>query len=696
MKFKKTKITALALASVLALGGLSGCALTTTDSTRDLAQVVAEVDISKSDAFASGGQYAAYTGSIDKAEVLKRELVANYANYGQTYVSYYGYTAEQTYELIKNSLVNRQIYLQYARVYFFESGEYNLAGYNSAISSASEKDKSIAGLRYFLDEDEIAMAEYNTKQVFNSTLDSQEHQVIESNHSHSHDDSTSSTSRTTPTGADTKNSDFYDPTYDIYTGSNAAADCGTYETQDDSTPATRKQAYKNFLANLSTYGLINKGEDTSDITSLSYYQLERKSQYESRLISKLGERFEKEAEEGISEEWIREKFDKTLASQKAQFDTPNSSALESALDGVSDSSYVFYAPSTSEGYGYGFVINILLPFSTSQTQELGDSPADMGDAKGNKFVKRASLLEKLTATDQRSAWLSDYGYLAETEDGAFGGTGRDYLFFENNMKKSEPKDGASEAEYEKIKNYLGKYTYNGSVYMEEDEDGDKEYSYRPNKITIDGFLDEMESYLEFAGLHLTDKKPASEYFTKKTADYYNEDGTVDYSQFVYYSAKISELASFDANKIFLADSNENKAMSVINELSFAYNTDTAGLNSYLGYAVTPNNTNFVKEFEYAAQLAVKNGAGSITVAPSDYGWHIMYCTLSYAGNAEPYTFNYDEIEVEGTFSNLYYEALKADNFSAYSTDRQTYIINSFNTDDCVKVFTERYKDRYEV
>ena len=99
----------------------------------------------------------------------------------------------------------------------------------------------------------------------------------------------------------------------------------------------------------------------------------------------------------------------------------------------------------------------------------------------------------------------------------------------------------------------------------------------------------------------------------------------------------------------------------------------------------------MKEFEYAAQEAVRGGAGTIVVVPTDYGWHIIYCTFTFSGNT-PYTFDWNEIEEEGTFSNLYYEALKASNLTTYSSSRQTEIINSFDNDTCVTVHEDRYQD----
>ncbi|MGN0822879.1 MAG: hypothetical protein ACI4NG_03805, partial [Candidatus Gallimonas sp.] len=122
---------------------------------------------------------------------------------------------------------------------------------------------------------------------------------------------------------------------------------------------------------------------------------------------------------------------------------------------------------------------------------------------------------------------------------------------------------------------------------------------------------------------------------------------------------------------------------------FAYNTDTAGLNKYLGYSVSAYNTSFVKEFEYAAKKAVEGGVGTVTVAPSEYGWHIMYCTFSYA-NQTPYAFAFADVVREGSFSNLYYEALKSATVDGYSNAMQTQVVNAYSA--CVTVYESRYAD----
>ena len=679
MAFNKKKTAAVGIAAVMALGTLAGCDLVSTDLQKDYEQVVADVDITNSADFQR--DYAAYTDVIQPSTVLKRDLVASFMNVGYLYIESYGYTYADTYELIMSSLVNRAIYLQYAQVYFFETGDYTVEGYNAAVAAAAEGEEELAGLAYFLDEDEIAMAEYEVKVSLNTAIDSLETEIIAFEDEHDHDEA-----RTTPTGVDTVNEDYVDPAYKIYTGSNSASDCGSYETVDESTPSTRTRAYKRFLSNINSYGLIGKDENTSDITSLNYYLMQRKSAYEDAVIDKLAEAFEDEAAAGITEEWVTAKYSETLSSQQELFSSDTAS-FETALDGVSDTSFVLYAPDEN----YGFVLNILLPFSSTQSAALDAAPADRGDVNGNKFQARASLLKNVRATDQRKTWFTghdDYSFVAEESDNAYtgGNSERQYLFFENNLKNS----GEGE-QYEPIANYYGKYTYNGIVVKTEDDHG-TEYTITPERITIDGFLSEMTGYLGANGYTLTESVSASDrYYSKAVSDYYSEDGKVDYSSFVYYEAKVDELSDFNANEVFVAGSDENNVMSMMNELSFAYNTDTAGLNTYLGYAVSPNSTDYMKEFEYAAQEAVRGGAGTIVVVPTDYGWHIIYCTFTFSGNT-PYTFDWSQIEEEGTFSYLYYEALKASNLTTYATNCQTEIINSYDNDECVTIHENRYSD----
>ena len=109
MAMKKKNLLALTMAACLGLSCLTGCELVTTDNQRDMAQVVADIDITKSTEFAEGGAYAKYASAVGTETVAKRELITYFVNVGYMYVQSYGYTYSQAFDLIVTSLVNQKI-----------------------------------------------------------------------------------------------------------------------------------------------------------------------------------------------------------------------------------------------------------------------------------------------------------------------------------------------------------------------------------------------------------------------------------------------------------------------------------------------------------------------------------------------------------------------------------------------------------
>lgn len=683
---KSKKIIALSLTSVLACGLFAGCDSFSTDTLKNMEQIVAEVNIGEGESFQEGGEYAAYAGSIQTSYVYKRDLISQYLSNGSQMSNY---SAKDLFTMIRESLVNRKTIAQYAMAYFLKNGateesedgtsvnrSYSVQEYNDYL--AASKDKELASYEYFLSQTERDRAKYSVRKMVNNTLDSQEKNLVEEEEEKSN---SSVSVRTLPTGVDGENSDYYDKDYKIYTGKNPELNYGSYEKIEGGKPMTRKRAYSSLLSNLLSNGLIEKGENVTDFESLDYFTMELTTAYENALINKLSEAFEREEEERLSREGeIEARFDQLFETQSSTF--VDGSTFETTFGEMSASKFVLSAPNA----GYGYVINILLPFDSSASEQLNN----YSGLEGDKFVYRAQLLKRLTAIDQRETWFTgetDYSY--DADENAFGGIDRNKLFFEDNMTAV---DGGK---YELLENYYGKYTYNGKAEYNEEKDT---YKFTPNKIDIDDFIDEMESYLQFAGLNVSDNKVdnRSGYYDKAKTDYYdkNNPDTVDYSSFLYYKGKV-EIANFDNNMIYCAGSDENKAMSVINELSFAYNTDTAGLNKYLGYAVSPYKTDFVKEFEFAAQEAVRGGAGTYTIAPSQYGWHIMYCTFAVTEAKTPlFTYHAEDKDKEGTFSNQYYESLKASAIQNRSKDIQTQIVNNYAA--CVTVYDDRCEDLFNL
>jgi hypothetical protein len=373
------------------------------------------------------------------------------------------------------------------------------------------------------------------------------------------------------------------------------------------------------------------------------------------------------------------RYAETYAAQKNAYDK-DQAAFETAINALADDSFVLYSPKAD----YGFVYNILLPFSAEQNQLYAAAESRLKD-EGELYKYRAQLLKDVKGKDLRDSWFNEHedeNHAFEAEENSYYGSASNYLFFQDNFENND--------KYEKLGQYYGKYAYNGTVTKSEDG----KYTLKANKLGIDQFIDEMEAYIGYA---IGDAGKVSGNLYAKYVDEANESYTMennkfaDYGEFMYYTGKV-ELGTVAAKDYFVSDTTANKALSAFNELMFAYSTDTGCLNTYMGYMVSPYTTNFVPEFEYAAQYVIRQGAGSYAVCPSTYGWHIIYCTYAYDEGDVYGGFNIADMEKEGTFSYLYAEAMKEQYSAQYANSKQTDIINAYNNDECVTLYTKAYKD----
>lgn len=715
MKNRNTikKITVSALCVAFALSAAScGEGLLTTNSQKDMEQVIGNVSIANHEEFKEGGQYADYASAIQSmnTKILKRDLVAYFLNSGYTYVNSYGYSYKETFELLMQNLVSRKIMVQYAMAYYFDSAaeegeyQYTVEAYNAYLKSESEKlsedvkphyeaHPEILTMQYFLTEGgtnttDYDRAMYTLKSMFNNTLDSAEENFIDKD---DEDSDSSSDSRTTPTGVGNETDDYYDVNYEIYTGFNTPDSCGSYERKDGSTQTTRKRAYNTFLSNLSANNLLIKGEDTTDFTKIDYYYVEMASQLEQALITKYSDDLNDEANKELTQSYVEGKYKALFDAQKNSY-SEDQSAFETAIGSVSDTSFVLYSPKA----GFGFVYNILLPFSTTQTQILSTYTNDTGLTKSEFYHKRSELLNNVRGKDLRAPWFStdeekNYAFEATSEDKYYinddtGNNEKNYLFFEDNLKNSE----GDNARYESLGQYYGQYPYNGTVTKDEDE----KYVCTPNEVSITDFLKELEAYLNYANPSFDAKGETKKGYVTDGTYTLSKNGKFDYSEFLYYEGKVT-LQDTAHKDYFVKGTDSYTAVSVINELMFAYSSDTGNLNEYMGYTVSPYKTSYVSEFEYAAQYAIRKGAGTYVVCPSDYGWHVIYVSFVYdEGEVYEEGFKWDEREKEGTFSYLFYESLKSDSSSSssYASMTQNQILGKYNTDTCVTLYENRYKD----
>ena len=751
MKKKLTKIIGVALAAVLSLGMFAGCDLISTNNQADMAQVVAEVNISNDgealdSVFTSLG--SELQGDVESSmgdilstdEIYKRDLVAYFLSYGYSYLQQNGNDYAAAFESIMDLLVERKVLVQFATLYYLSEGEIlvdrdfidftngyeevadsdamrmtngniSVSDYLDALNAAKEEDGTadqiaLAGLELFLTDDEKTYAEYQVKQAINSSIDSYEQEIIAAE-----DSTTSSDSdRTIPTGAN--ETDTYYPmnddgslNYDVYTGLfNTVSECGEYEKVDGSTVVTRKRAYIRFLNSLNQNYLLTDGDISSaldDVTKLSYYSIELRSQYETLLINKFTASVALEMSDKFIEQDLTGKYNSMMASQQAAA----ASGFVSTMDSVSDSSFVLYSP---ENRTYGFVYNILLPFDENQNLEITNLQNVLGSETREYYAARQALFAGIRATDQRSSWFNgseDYSFNAaeNAPDGGYYQTDKnsDYLFFKDNFVAQ----GARKADG--IDRYAGKYPYNGTVVPRDDGT----YLLTPEKLSIDQFIDEMESYINYvadndassgrasgnlvSGFYQAEDMSDEEFIAK----FGSSDNDINYEQMIYYKGKV-DLTNADADKTaysvdnyMVKDAASYKVLSAVNELMFAYSTDTGCLNKYLGYSIASKEeaTDYVAEFEYAAQDAVTNGgAGTYYVVATDFGWHILYVSFVLDGGETYQGFDYDARNDEGTFSYYFYQAMKSSVAQNYSQQMVDVVFSRL--EQVVTKYEDRYSD----
>ena len=683
--FKKTAALVLGAAVVV---GTTGCNFILTDSEKDLDQVISRVNISESLKSETGYEtVATELNSVIEdynlsSEIYKRDLIASFLSTGYMYVQNYGYTYEDTFTMLLDGLIDRTIITQYAVAYYLKTDN-NLSvvglndyyqkavgaeGLDAKTKALYEAYPEVLAYEYFLgkDTEEYGRAIYSLKKSFNSSLDSLEAQYIsEKEEEHNHEEA-----RTLPTNAGTEVSDYYTDNYDIYTGRNTKTADNEYETLDGSTKTTRQKAYNSFLASLQSYSLIKmKGaaaEDTSDFTKLEYYYMELASVLSQSLINKYYKDLQEDATEALTKEYVERKYAEMFEQQKLSYQS-DVEAFETAMDGVSKDSFLLYGLKD-----YGYVYNILLPFSASQEIAYKEAQ-NRGLTQDQIYAARRDILWNVKGKDLRGSWISNddhVNYSTKGEDGK-------YYFFQDNLTNND--------KYEKLSQYAGKYAFNGTV------SEDKE-TITANPVDINEFIEIFEGHINsVSGLDVKNNSKNPNYST--VTNFKGADGEIEYSNFAYYAGQVDFTETPSAKDFFNRDSESYKALSAVNELMFAYSTDPGCLNTYMGYAVSPISDKYVKEFAYAAQYAVGQKEGAYAVCSSQYGWHILYVTEAYdVDDVYENGFVWADKDKEGTFSHLWFEALKASTSDLRMEKVQSDALATYNNDTVVTKYQSRYQN----
>lgn len=735
MKKKFSKIIAAVLSVSFLFTLFAGCELISVDNKRDMQQVVAEVNVAEDksalgDAFALLGAKELSLSESDLSQIAstdnlyKRDLVAYFMSYGYNYLQNGQVSYAKAVDQMMNDLVENKIVKQFAVVYYLNEGRVcvdkdNVAiekgyvqgdkenelvmsgepltvdGYKAAVEKGSTPDKAaIEGLNYLLTDAEETFARYNVLSSINGAIDSYEKEVIKEETG----ESTETTERTLPTGANGK-SNYYYPVkdgklnYAVYTGTNSVSDCGEYEKVDGSSSFTRKRAYLRFVNALRANYLIGEGEDISDITALGYFDMELRNQLEQMLITKFSASVALYSTRRIDAEMTQGHYSELLVTQKDL----DSGSFTTTMDGMSDTSFVLYSPENSV---YGFVYNILLPFNANQSLTLKELQKKLnGATSAEYYAARQKSYKEVVGTDQRASWFNgaeDYSFEATEYYKKDDASRSNRLFFKDSFV-GEVDD------LEKMDRYAGKYSYNGKVEKDEDD----KYVLTPNKIGIDSFINEMEGYIDYvvgspvaSGKYYTNKSSWNSdngnAFYELKADAFKKANASDrsvYANTIYYKGNVAGVADVSKANNLVESEVSYKAMSAVNELMFAYSTDPGCLNKYYGYSLQADaKTSYVAEFEYAAQDAVKNGAGNYCVVATDFGWHIIYVTFTFEGNEVYNGFNAADMYKEGTFSYKFYQNYKNSTVQSFMKDSRKDILTKLNNDTVVAYHKDAYKD----
>ncbi len=732
-KRKRLLCAAVAVALTLGVSGAAFAGCIAVNNEEDVKQVIAEVDVSKDANFKA--EFGSYADAVSKEVILKRDLILSYINVGSNYS---GSSTGATFKTLVDSLVNNSIVTQYASAALLQDRvkEQDLDEFK-ALTDATARYEYILGGEA---SDGVKSSKMKLYTLLNGTLDS-----YEKNYLKDKDEYSGNGTRSTPAGVDEEKEDYVKQSYGVYTGYKGylLEDAGDYEPLDGTYRDTRRKAYSALVSYLKANYLVSSADkDTTDVLKLSYVKETYNNFLKSQIITEFGELFEEKQKLAVDSTdsqgvytYIKEQYDNVhdgeLAKQKELYS--DTTSFESAMGKLSDNSFILYTPDTSKDTQqveidgkvtsgtYGYVYNILLPFSATQEIKLKD--LDSRHEKNNLndldyYVARNELLKSIKTTDQRSLWFNGtekYAfdaskYVSDTTDPAFTNwfgknDGRNYLFFENNLTKTN--------RYETLDKYYGKYAYNGKV----TENKNGSFKLVPNSLDIDGMLKEFKAYINYAlneeggtsadYVSIYEGDGLTVPYANTNASYYDYTGRsiykagsekeIDYSNLVYATGKV-DFGAISSNDMFVKENNRYKAMSAVNELQYAYTTDTGVLSQFIGYTVSAYETSYIKEFEYAAQQAIRTGAGTFKVCAGSYGWHLIYVTEAYSFNGEVYSpvWTADRINAEGTFENMFYTWIKDADLANEISRKQSSILYSYNSSKTVTLHKDAYKDLTEL
>lgn len=401
------KLLTILLCGVLGLSILSGCSLFVLDEDKDMAEPVAVI-ASKTipiQVLQSDGSYKKDTFTSEEKVISKLELANIFNQYGATYIQNYGYTVKQTYDTLLEQLVNRELLLIEAEK-LIKSNEIRLKQseineiwqnvydtiddviYNYEKEIAKEYEEPI----YERGEGEDLKPDYPTLTYPYAPDEDKdvEYEVDENGILQDEE-------KWTPEGS---RGPIFD--YSIIEFGTDQAKQAYFQSSEYRAAALKTEALRRFFENIrenlkaNVLSKANQAKYKADLAVIDSYknakpykyaELYRKLQdfwfikyiyydnsYNSMLFTKLQEYVEDDV--SVTDEEVRDYYNKTLAQQKETF--KNISSYVSAMkDG---SSIILYHPNAR----WFYVKQILIPFSDEQKTHL-ESLKTQG--KSNDYIQ---------------------------------------------------------------------------------------------------------------------------------------------------------------------------------------------------------------------------------------------------------------------------------------------------------------------
>lgn len=491
-----------------------GCNITSINNKKDMEQVVAEVNV-------LGDDYKT-------AKITKQDMIIAYYSYGY-YYAYYGYSQADIFNMIIENLIGTEIMVQNI-----------MDEYEKDADFVKNTDKDAYTIERYLTADEVRDAEYDTLLNVNQLIDSYMNEEVKNQ------ETFSGTVRTVPTGA---TNEVEDEDKDAYLQK------GVYEI---AVGERRHEAYNKFIKFVKNAGFL--GDYVNDVKQTTYYQDTLSGNLENKLLVKYSEDFANDFRKDASFSSLEARYAEMYEAQVKN--NSNVTSFEEALSNATASSPVVYTPYG----GYGYVYNLLLGASASQTGDITAMKKEYTDTA--KFLDaRKTVLQATVVKDLRSSWIiSGYDFDGEKFTG-------DYTFTETNS-----------------------LAFQGKVTKVRDKTDDKSALYSVDSVKefgLDEFIDFMNDYLYGSTVGA------------KTAD-----------PSIYYKADVASGTATEYDE-------------KINELLFAFSTDDGSLNTYKGYVINPvkdlgSTDQWVKEFANAGRELLSMGGNSYIIVASDYGYHVMF------------------------------------------------------------------------